>query len=193
MARWAPGSRARLQQAAVELFVEHGYEPTTVAQIAERAGVTERTFFRHFTDKREVLFAGGEQLVALFVDAVTACPAEDPLEVVTAALDAAAVFFDEDRRVFSRRRQGLVEDNPALAEREQLKMATLTSAVTGALRRRGVVEPSASLLAHCTTTVFQVSFTTWIRDGELRSLQQVQREVFQALRDALGAAAPSGR
>ncbi|NAZ88087.1 TetR/AcrR family transcriptional regulator [Kineococcus indalonis] len=190
MARWAPGARERLQQAAMELFAEHGYEPTTVSQIAGRAGVTDRTFFRHFTDKREVLFAGGEELVAHVVGAVAACPAGDPLAAVAEGLRAAAAYFPDERRPFSRRRQELVEANPALAEREQLKLAGLAGAVGAALRERGVAEPSASLLAHCTTTVFQVSFATWIRDGEERSLQQVQREVFESLRRTLGAPVP---
>ncbi|WP_432565404.1 TetR/AcrR family transcriptional regulator [Kineococcus sp. SYSU DK003] len=187
MARWAPGSRDRLQQAAVELFAEQGYEQTTVAQIAERAGVTERTFFRTFADKREVLFAGSEQLEALIVDAVAGSPATDPVDVAADGLDAAAQFFPEDRRPYVQARQELVVANPALAEREQLKMVTLASSVARALRERGVGEPAARLLAHSAITVFQVAFETWVRAGEDRPLQQLQRETFTALRETLGA------
>jgi len=189
MARWEPGSRERLQQSALELFAERGYEQTTVTEIAARAGVTDRTFFRYFPDKREVLFAGSELLEALFVDTVAASTAPDPLQVVEEALQASAAFFPQERRPWSQRRQALVEQNPALAEREQLKMATLATSVAAALRGRGVAEPAASLLAHSVITVFEVSFATWIGDGEERSMTAVQRDVFRALRRTLGAAA----
>lgn len=190
MARWEPGSRERLQQAALDLFAEQGYDETTVAQIAARAGVTDRTFFRQFSDKREVLFAGSERLLALFVDAVAASPATDPLQITTDALHAAAEFFPQDRLPWSRTRADLVFTHPALAEREQLKMVTLASAVAKALRERGIGEPAASLLAHSTITVFQVSFDVWLREGDERSMQDVQRETFDALRSTLTPASP---
>jgi len=192
MARWEPGSRERLQESALELFAAHGYDQTTVTEIAARAGVTDRTFFRYFSDKREVLFAGSEVLEALFVDTVGASTAPDPLLVVEEALDAAAAFFAQERRPWSQRRQALVEQNPALAEREQLKMVTLATAVASALRGRGVDEPAASLLAHSAITVFQVSFAAWIRDGEERPMAHVQRTVFRTLRETLGAPAGAG-
>src|SRR5712675_3366411 len=98
MGRWQPDARARLQAAALALYGERGYENTTVAEIAERAGLTKRTFFRYFADKREVLFWGSRALEELFVTEVGAAPeAASPLEAVTAALDAVAASF-EDRR-----------------------------------------------------------------------------------------------
>lgn len=191
MARWEPGSRDRLQQAALDLFAEQGYEQTTVAQISARAGVTDRTFFRQFADKREVLFAGSERLHALLVDAVAASPATGPLRMATDALDAAAGFFPQERLPWARARAALVSANPALTEREQLKMITLAAALAGALRERGTSEPTASLLAHSTITVFQVSFDVWLREGDERSLREVQRETFAALRSTLGVGAAS--
>src|SRR6476646_1043353 len=104
MGRWEPNARGRLEQAALELYVERGYEQTTVAEIAERAGLTERTFFRHFADKREVLFAGAGALQELLVTAVAGAPdAVAPLEAVAAALEAAGALLQE-RREYSRRR-----------------------------------------------------------------------------------------
>src|ERR1700742_5176667 len=96
MGRWAPGAKGRLEEAAMELFDERGFEDTTVADIAERAGLTKRTFFRYFGDKREVLFSGSAQLQAKFVEAIAAAPAEAaPLDAVAAGLDAMADVFAE--------------------------------------------------------------------------------------------------
>jgi len=185
MARWEPGARDRMQQAAMELFVEQGYEQTTVSQIAERAGVTDRTYFRHFCDKREVLFAGTEHLFALFTGAVADSQAQDPLAIATEALHAAAEFFPQERLPWARVRWELISTNPALAEREQLKMVTLAAALATALRERGFTEPAASLLGHSTITVFQVSFDVWLREGDDRGIREVQRETFETLRATL--------
>src|SRR5215471_3367257 len=90
MGRWEPNARGRLEQAALELYVERGFAQTTVAEIAERAGLTERTFFRHFADKREVLFAGADNLQEFLVSAVAGAPdSVPPIEAVAAALEAA--------------------------------------------------------------------------------------------------------
>src|SRR6516165_2707757 len=123
MARWKPDAPGRLAQAAMELYVAQGYDNTTVAEIAARAGLTERTFFRHFTDKREVLFRGSEALRDTLVAAIDSAPAgASPLATVTAALDAAgAVFIPE----LARRRQAVILANPELQERELIKLATL--------------------------------------------------------------------
>src|SRR3979490_381159 len=85
MTRWKPDAQGRLMSAAIELFDEQGYEATTVAEIAERAGLTERTFFRYFSDKREVLFSGSHELQRLWLEGVAAAPADaTPLAVVAA-------------------------------------------------------------------------------------------------------------
>jgi len=137
MARWEPDSRGRLEQAAFELYGERGFDRTTVAEIAERAGVTERTFFRHFADKREILFSGAGQLQELLVDAVQDAPeGTSPFEAVRRALDAAGEVFD-GRREFSRRRQAIIMGSEELQERELIKLATLAGALAEALRRRG--------------------------------------------------------
>ena len=145
MARWQPDARGRLRQAALELYGEHGFDQTTVAQIAERAGLTERTFYRHFTDKREVVFSGEVQrvLVSTLADAPASMTA---IEAVTAALDAAGAVLDE-RRDMTRRRQAVIAANPSLQQGEQIKYAMLAADMAEALRGRGVEPLSASLAA----------------------------------------------
>jgi AcrR family transcriptional regulator len=182
MGRWEPNARGRLEQAALELYVERGYEQTTVAEIAERAGLTERTFFRHFADKREVLFAGAGALQDLLVTAVAGAPdAVAPLEAVAAALEAAGALLQE-RREYSRRRQSVIDANPALQERELIKLAALASALAGALRRRGVTGPAASLTAEAGIAVFKIAFERWISETGQSDLPRLIRESLDELR-----------
>jgi AcrR family transcriptional regulator len=182
MGRWEPNARGRLEQAALELYVERGYEQTTVAEIAERAGLTERTFFRHFADKREVLFAGAGALQELLVTAVAGAPdAVAPLEAVAAALEAAGALLQE-RREYSRRRQSVIDANPALQERELIKLAALASALAGALRRRGVTGPAASLTAEAGIAVFKIAFERWISGTGEADLPQLIRESMDELK-----------
>ncbi|MEZ0491594.1 TetR/AcrR family transcriptional regulator [Kineococcus sp. TBRC 1896] len=189
MTRWAPGARERLQTAALDLFVEQGYDETTVSQIAARAGVTDRTFFRHFTDKRESLFTGSEVLVTLFTGAVERSTATDPVDLAAAALAAVTEFFPEERRTWSRRRTAVVLANPALAEREQLKMVTIAQALARALRERGLPDPAATLLGRSTVTVFQVAFDRWLTEDEDRPMADLLQDTLSALRATL---APRG-
>ena len=194
MARWEPGARERLQAAALELFATRGFEQTTAAEIAQSVGLTERTFFRHFSDKREVLFYGQEQFLQAFVDGVDAAPpGASPLEVVASALHAAGSFFPDDRRPYSRMRQAVIDQNPALQEREGHKLAGLAATVAGALRARGVAEPAATLAAESGATVFGIAFAQWIRVGETRSLPDIAAEVLRELRNLTGAATGSGQ
>jgi AcrR family transcriptional regulator len=182
MGRWEPNARGRLEQAALELYVERGYEQTTVAEIAERAGLTERTFFRHFADKREVLFAGAGALQELLVTAVAGAPdAVAPLEAVAAALEAAGARLQE-RREYSRRRQSVIDANPALQERELIKLAALASALADALRRRGVTGPAASLTAEAGIAVFKIAFERWISGTGEADLPQLIRESMDELK-----------
>ena len=137
MSRWEPNARGRLEQAALELFVERGFEQATVAEIAQRAGLTERTFFRYFADKREVLFAGAGALQEFLVRAVAQAPdTATPLEAIAAALQAAAPLFAE-RGDYPRRRQAVIAANAELRERELIKLAALAAAMAAALRERG--------------------------------------------------------
>ncbi len=124
MTRWGPDARGRLMQSALDPYAKHGYDQTTVAEIALGAGLTERTFFRHFADKKEVLFAGSDDLRDLLVGAVAAAPASaPPIAAVAAGLLAASAAFNDDRRAFSMRRQSIIAANAELRERELIKLA----------------------------------------------------------------------
>jgi AcrR family transcriptional regulator len=188
MARWEPDARGRLAQAALELYGEHGFEQTTVAQIAERAGLTERTFFRHFADKREVLFGGGSDLQDLVVQAVEDAPASaEPIDAVAAGFEAGARLLDErSGRDFARRRQAAITANGELQERELSKLAALSSGVAAALRARGVPGPAAALTAEAGMAVFKVAFERWVEEGEERDLPTVMRDSLDELRSAVG-------
>jgi AcrR family transcriptional regulator len=165
------------------LFAQIGYEQATVAQIAQHAGVTERTFYRYFCDKREVLFAGSADLQRRMVDAVAAAaPTADPARLVAVALYALAGMFTADNRDFARWRQAVLDSEPALRERELLKLATLTHALSVALSEHGVEPVKAAIAAEAAIGVFHVGFAHWIADGEERELPELQREALAALR-----------
>jgi AcrR family transcriptional regulator len=182
MTRWEPGAPERLNAAALDLYASKGFEETTVAEIAQAAGLTERTFFRYFSDKREVLFAGSELLEQKFVEGAATAPTDaTPLEVVRAAVAASAASFPDDRRDYSRLRSTIIAANPALAERELRKMSTLSAALTAALRDRGIPEPAATLAAQSGVTVFRVSFAEWIAAGSARSFADIQNRMFAEL------------
>jgi AcrR family transcriptional regulator len=177
MARWQPGTRGRLQQVSLDLFSERGFEAVTVAEIARRAAVTERTFYRYFADKREVLFDGQETLLEAFTAGVAAAPqGASPFQLVAAALEPAADVFSDDRRMWSRGRQSVIDTDPSLQERELLKLATLATALSGALRARGLNEQRAGLTADLTVSVFRTAFAGWIAPAETRSMRELQRE-----------------
>jgi len=181
--RWEPGARERLQAAALELFASRGFEQTTAAEIAQAVGLTERTFFRHFADKREVLFYGQDQFLQVFIDGVDAAPADaSPLEVIACALRSAGSFFPDERRAYARLRESVIEKNPALYERERHKLAGLATAVAAALRARGFGEPAATLAAESGATVFGIAFSQWIREDEARSLPDIASSVLRELR-----------
>jgi AcrR family transcriptional regulator len=188
MVRWEPGTPERLAAAALELFATRGFEQTTATEIAQSVGLTERTFFRHFSDKREVLFYGQHQLVQAFLDGVDAAPPDaSPMEIVADTLRSVASFFSDERRPHSRTRQSVIDKNPALQERERHKLARIAGTLADALRARGVDEPAATLAAESGTTVFGIAFTQWIRDGEERSLADIAADVFRELRTLIKA------
>jgi AcrR family transcriptional regulator len=166
----------------MELFVERGYEQTTVADIAERAGLTRRTFFRYFADKREVLFHGSERLQQIMVSALINAPAHaTAIEAVAAALDATAGFFVDNRR-FARQRQSVIAANADLHERELIKLATLSAALAEALRNRGITEPDASLAGAAGIAVFRVAFGVWVGKSERRGFGEIVSESLARLR-----------
>jgi AcrR family transcriptional regulator len=188
MGRWQPDARARLQEAALALYGERGYEQTTVAEIAERAGLTKRTFFRYFADKREVLFWGSELLQQQMVAAIEAAPATAPaLALIGAALDAAAERFEEVRE-FARPRHRIIASSPELQERELIKAASLAAAMARALRARGFDDTAAVLAAHTGVTVMHVAFLRWVDDPDKTPFRQIARDALAQLREITGAA-----
>ncbi|MGC4089981.1 MAG: TetR family transcriptional regulator [Polyangiaceae bacterium] len=184
MSRWEPNARERLEQAAMQLYAEHGFDQTTVAEIAARAGLTERTFFRYFADKREVLFGGQSAMQELFSATIAKAPTDSaPLDAVAAALAVVAPVL-EQRREIARQRQSLIVAHRELRERELIKLASLATIVAEALRRRGVSEPSASLVAETGIAVFRVAFERWVEDPEQKPLSRHIRESLSALKAA---------
>jgi AcrR family transcriptional regulator len=182
MGRWEPNARGRLEQAAMELYLERGFEQTTVAEIARRAGLTERTFFRHYADKREVLFWGAGALQELIVGTVASAPGSaTPIDAVATAVEAAGAMIQQggDR---PRKRQDVIAANTELQERELIKMATLASAIASALRERGVPDPAASLAAEAGIAVFRIAFERWIKDTGQLDLPGVIRQSFDELK-----------
>jgi AcrR family transcriptional regulator len=181
MGRWEPGAADRLRRAALDLYVERGFDQTTVAEIAERAGLTARTFFRYYSDKREVLFAGTDQLRDAMTSSLAAAPAEaTPLAAVAGAVLASAEWFTD--REFSARRQRVIEANPELHERELIKMATLAGLLAAGLRDRGVADGDAALAAETAIAVFRVSFERWVRESDQPDLGLVLADAFDRLR-----------
>jgi AcrR family transcriptional regulator len=180
MARWKPESRRRLHEAALELYAQRGFEHTTVAEIARRAGLTERTFFRHFGDKREVLFAAAGALQEALARTVANAPASlAPLDAVAAGLEAVAAELPD--RETARQRQAIIAANPELQERDLIKTASLSTALAEALRARGQPDPAAALTAEVGIAVFRVASQRWIDDPNDRDLPELIRESLDEL------------
>ncbi len=192
MSRWEPDAAGRLAKAAMELYLERGFDETTVAEIAKRAGLTERTFFRHFADKREVLFAGAAQLQEVLVGVVADAPTD--LAAVDAAIAgvAAGGALIQERRAFARQRYEIIAANAELQERELIKMASLSLSLADTLRRRGVADPAASLAAEVAITVFRVGFERWVADPIHLDLPQLIHASFLELK-AVTASSEAGR
>ncbi|GIF53897.1 TetR family transcriptional regulator [Asanoa ferruginea] len=186
MGRWEADASGRLREAALQLYVERGFEQTTVAEIAARAGLTARTFFRHFADKREVLFGGAADLQAHLVDALATAPTSaSPMQAVGAALDAAAAALGQHRE-HSVQRQSVINSNAELRERELIKMATLSNALAEGLRQRGVHEPDASLAAETGIVVLRVAYERWISEPDGPDLAQTMRDALDRLKTVAG-------
>jgi AcrR family transcriptional regulator len=162
-------------QAAFALYRERGFEQTTVAEIAGRAGLTERTFFRHFADKREVLFAGADALQELLVSTVAdAPPGLAPIDVAVAGFEAAGGLIQEGGEL-PQQRQAIIAASAELRERELIKLASLAAALAEALRRRGIEEPAASLAAEAGVAVFKIAFERWINEPDQPDLPALIR------------------
>lgn len=176
-----------MRDAALHLFAERGFEATTVLDIAERAGVTERTYFRHFVDKREVLFAGEEDFHAMFLDGITKAPeGASTAELITAALDSgggalqAALGHGRPRL-----RHQVISTNAALREREQLKLARLAEVLSKALIQFGCDQLTARLAGQVVVTVFITAFEQWISPEDEQDLVALQRRCFSTLQALL--------
>ncbi len=182
MPRWKPDAAGRLFTEAITLFAQQGYDETTVAEIAERSGLTKRTFFRYFSDKREVLFSGSAELEQVWVDGVKDAVADaTPLAAVDNGLDAVAAMFEE-RHDFARMRAEIVAANPELQERELIKLQSLAAAITRALLDGGVPEHAATLAAQAGVTVFHVAFGRWVQQDDPAALRRLMDESLAELR-----------
>ncbi|OBI45401.1 TetR/AcrR family transcriptional regulator [Mycobacterium sp. E796] len=174
MPRWEPNARQRLERAALELFAEQGYDATSVAQIADRAGLTKSSFFRYFADKREVLSAGQDILIDRFSEGIrTASSSATAIECIAAALRSAAVVFTPQRHEIVPLRQAVIAANSELQERGLLKRARLASAVADALRARGIDNTAARLAAEIGMIAFDISYTRWAAPGNAESFGDI--------------------
>lgn len=183
MTRWEPGARERLERAALELFAQQGFAETTVPEIAARAGLTTRTFFRHYADKREVLFAGDDEIpsriAALMADAP---PDLKPMALIAWGLHTTADTAFAGQREHMRARRAVIQTDAGLGERELRKQVTLAHAIAGALRDRGLDELSATLAGKIAITVFSTAIQRWLDDDRERPLGDILGEGLDALK-----------
>jgi AcrR family transcriptional regulator len=192
MGRWEPGARERLVVAAVDLFTEQGYDATTVAQIAERAGVTKSTFFRHFPDKRELLVAGQELLSQLLAEGITDAPADaTPLEAVAAGLERASTAMGPMSREIAPRLKAAIAANTELQERDALKSVSLAAAMTAALAARGVPDPTAALASELGVLAFKRGYAEW-SEGDRGAGDELAGYALAALDELRAASASLG-
>jgi AcrR family transcriptional regulator len=188
MSRWEPNARGRLEQAAYELFLGRGYDQTTVADIAKRAGLTERTFFRHYADKREVLFGGAGALHDELLRALDeVSPELPPIEAVRIAVETISALM-RGRRPLARERRRIIAAHADLQERDLNKRSSLTGALEAGLRRRGVAESAASLAAEMGIAVFYGGFDRWLDDPAERELSEIVHERFDELKAVVAGA-----
>lgn len=186
MPRWEPDARERLVTAALHLFSEQGYDNTTVAEIADRAGLTKSTFFRHFPDKRDVLAAGQETLSRLLEEGIAAAPDDaTPLAAVASGLERAAGAMSPFNREIAPRLRAVIATSSELQERNQLKQVGMAAAVTDALRARGVPAPSAALAAEVGMLAFKEAYAAWVAADNEQELADLTRTALNRLRSAL--------
>lgn len=185
MTRWQPNTRERLVRAALELFLDRGYERTTVTEIAERAGLTRRTFFRYFPDKREVLFVGQDAIAGLMAEGISRAPASaTPLDAVAAGLDRVAVAFTRGRRDLGPQRRAVIAANTELQERDALKRTALATSIEAALRERAVAAPAARLAAELGVLAFGAASEGWADSTNGQDFAELARRALAELRTA---------
>jgi AcrR family transcriptional regulator len=184
--RWEPNPRERLERAAITLFAEQGYEDTTVEQIAACAGLNRSSFFRHYHDKREILFGGHDGLATRLAAAIEAAPAEQSaLEAIeTGFAGIASIWFASDRRDLALRRHSVIASNAELRERELTKRCGITEAVAEALRARGLGETAAAVAAELATLTFSRTVATWGEPGNAEEFETIASQVLRELHAA---------
>jgi AcrR family transcriptional regulator len=186
MSRWEPDARGRLLHAAVELFTEDGYDATTAAQIAERADLTKTTLFRHFADKREILFQGQDELVTLAAGSVENAPSDSaPFELLRAAVLALCVVHTEDRRETRRRLVSILSASTELQERAVFKRSAITGALHAALAVRLGDARRAAILADAGMRAYYDGYAAWIDANEDRPLADVVSGEIEAFESVL--------
>jgi AcrR family transcriptional regulator len=192
MPRWEQGAEDRLRDAAIELFLEHGYENVTVTQITERAGLTRRTFSRYFADKRDVLFAGSEMLPVALADAVLEADAAlTPFEALLTALEQVGGVLADRVAHHAAQRRAIVAASPELRERGRTKFADVAEALAGALRQRGASPSTAALMADVGVAIFQTAFGRWIDAPKDAMFAERVRAAADEIADAIGAGVKS--
>jgi len=192
MGRWEPGARDRLVVAAVDLFTEQGYDATTVTQIAERAGVTKSTFFRHFPDKREVLVAGQETLGRLLADGIAEAPiSASPLKAVASGLERASSAMGPMNHELGPRLKAAIAASAELQERDALKSVSLAAAMTTALITRGVPDPTAHLAGELGVLAFKRGYAEW-SESDRDAGDELTRYILAALDELRTATATLG-
>ncbi len=185
MSRWKPDAEGRLAKAAITLFDEQGYDETTVAGIAQAAGLTKRTFFRYFSDKREVLFNGSQELQERWIGGIeSAPPGAAPMAAVSAGLDEVAELF-ADRHPFARMRSRIIASHPELQERELIKLQALAGATEAALVGRGVSRNAAILASQAGVTVFHVAFARWVEQDDPAAFRRLMDSSLEELRSVI--------
>ena len=183
MSRWQPNARGRLERAAIELFIEQGFAETTVPQITARAGLTTRTFFRHFADKREVLFTVEEEFPALVSGLMADAPASlSPMALIVQGLEIIAVTRFEGQREYLRTRRSVIRSDEGLRERELRKLSVLSEAIILGFLNRGVDELTSTLAAQIAVTVFGVAIDRWLDQDEEQPLSDLVHDTLRTLR-----------
>jgi AcrR family transcriptional regulator len=191
MARWQPDAQGRLQLAALELFGERGYANVTVAEIAHRAGLTKRTFFNHFPDKREVLFAGAQDFEAGIVKHLTEAPDDlAPIDAAVTALTHSSLELAQYRD-YARLRRDLITSSLELQERDLIKMTSLASAIAEALRQRHVTARTATLTALAAVAVFTTAYADWV-DDSTKDFDALMHRSLTEFRQAVGTTRSTG-
>jgi AcrR family transcriptional regulator len=187
--RWELGSEDRLKQAAMELFDEQGFQDTTAVQIAKRAGVTTRTFFRYFPDKQATLFADAERLAAALVQGILdATDVAEPLRTVVRVL-AEFDWLGVGSREAQRGRDAMIASNPELLERELIKQQQMASGFSSALHRRGVAADIAELAARVGIEVFRAAYRRWLAADDETDLSVIADDVMSTLATIVRASA----